>query len=656
MAGGSIGGFFVNLGMNIDKSSFNAAENALKGFENTAGKITRALGVTTGSMFAMAKAAGAMETAEQKAARAIGVSASKLTEWKTAAGIAGTSGAAFIGTMTQLEAKMQKMKLGQVDQNLAKNLGFLGLNYNDFSKMNSDQRMRAVFNKADGMQDQQKAALLISETLGSGAREFYDYLKLSGKTLDQQLAEGRALNFTTEKSKKEAMLFNQEINAVAQGAKSIATFLGSNIAAKLTPAAVKIKEILMSNRELIQSGIIGFTDKLGTAVNGIIGFMGKVGPIVSGLIDRFGGLDKIIVKIGIGVAAGKLAKVAGGVLQVVSSVGLLKTALAGIGSGLLAGGLFLALEDLAVYFMGGDSLIGYIIDNLDELKEKFNININASGFKELGAAIGSLVEKITGAKDIKTGLETIGKGFAGLALDNIERTINLLGKLAEIIADLAGGKWEELGKDIKDFFLQWADGVKNTMNINAGSSAATQAGADTEAAGGSSVDVNIAKFNAFMRTLPLWGDLTHLGDYLGVYAGTLSPEEYEYFWGTKENPESGIIPTAKKDAKTKKKKEAKSVEDGIMRPDGTVTRVAPDDWVFAARRVEDLAAAFIPQGMVQNTMNAPASYVINQNINVSGGNNMAAAVKQQAYNGANEAMLRSMNNSQRILQLMPGQR
>lgn len=84
--------------------------------------------------------------------------------------------------------------------------------------------------------------------------------------------------------------------------------------------------------------------------------------------------------------------------------------------------------------------------------------------------------------------------------------------------------------------------------------------------------------------------------------------------------------------------------------------MAPDDWVFAARNVEDLAAAFLPRGMTTNTMNAPASYVINQNINVNGGGNIAATVRQQAYNGANEAMLRSMNNSQRLLQLMPGQR
>lgn len=631
MAGGNIGGFFVNLGMNIDKASFSAGEAALKGFESIAGKVTKALGITTGSMLTMAKAAGHMETAELKAARAIGVGASKLSEWKIAAGIAGTSGAALIGTMTQLEAKMQKIKLGQVDQNLAKNLGFLGLNYSDFSRMNSDERMRAVFNKADLMKDQQKAALLISETLGSGARDFYDYLKLSGKSLDQQLAEGRALNFTTEKSKQEALLFNKEINAVAQGAKSIATFMGSNIAAKLTPAATRIKEILISNRELIQSGIIGFTERLGNAVNGVIGFAAKIGPMVAGLIDRFGGLDKVIIKVGIGIGALRLSQTAGGIANIIKSVGMLKAALTGISTGLLAGGLFLVLEDLAVYFTGGDSLIGLIIDNMDALKEKFNIKIDASGFTELATALGSLIKNITHSDDVKSGLLKIGEGLAGLIINDLTNTINLLGKLAEIGADLASKNWSELGADIKDFFTLWAEGVLGLQNAQ---KAADDAYNKALNEGYSEKEAQNIAGAAKLRNMKIAGPMIHAGYWLGNAVGAIPDDFYNSLY-PKDN--------------------ARKTNDGILRPDGTLTQVAPDDWVFAVRNVEDLAAAFIPQG-VSNTMNAPASYIINQNINVNGGNSTAAAVRQQAYNGANEAMLRSMNNSQRILQLMPGQR
>ena len=633
MAGGNIGGFFVNLGMKLDKASFNAADQALKGFENTAGKITRALGITTGSTLAMAKAAGALETAEAKAARAIGVGATKLSEWKIAAGVAGTSGAALIGTMTQLENKMQRLKLGQVDQNLAKNLGFLGLNYSDFAKMDSDQRMRAVFNKADGMQDQKKAALLIQETLGSAAREYYDYLKLSGKSLDQQLAEGRALNFTTEKSKTEARLFNQEFNAVVQGAKSIGTFLGSNIAAKLTPVATKIKEILISNRELIQSGIIGFTDRLGTAINGVVGFAGRIAPLVSGLIDKFGGLDQVIIKIGIAGMAMKLAKVAGGVLQVISSVGLLKSALAGLGKGLLAGGLFLVLEDLAYYFMGGGSLIGDIIDGLDGLKEKFDIKLDFSGFKALGDAVEKLIKNMTGASKVSDGLKIIADGVAKFSLNSLNATIDLLGKLAQIGADLLSGKWDKLGSDFKEFFKSFAEGISEVWNLGEASEAFTEWSEKVEEEGGGWLSQKYTGLNHFMRKTILAPAIRAV-DAQMVKAGGMSKEEFESYWG---------------------KGSAASIQDGIMRPDGTITRVAPDDWVFAARNVEDLAAAFLPQG-VSNTMNAPASYIINQNINVNGGSNVAAAVRQQAYNGANDAMLRSMNNSQRILQLMPGQR
>lgn len=37
-----------------------------------------------------------------------------------------------------------------------------------------------------------------------------------------------------------------------------------------------------------------------------------------------------------------------------------------------------------------------------------------------------------------------------------------------------------------------------------------------------------------------------------------------------------------------------SVQDGIIRPNGQVTQVAPDDWVFAVRDVNKLASAFSP--------------------------------------------------------------
>ena len=97
------------------------------------------------------------------------------------------------------------------------------------------------------------------------------------------------------------------------------------------------------------------------------------------------------------------------------------------------------------------------------------------------------------------------------------------------------------------------------------------------------------------------------------------------------------------------------IKDGIVRPDGTITQVAPDDWVIAARNLGDLARAFIPQGMTQ--VNAGGGeYIINQTFNISGTSDMPQVLRQQAYNGTQDAMMQMMQQSSQRLQLMSGTR
>ena len=95
------------------------------------------------------------------------------------------------------------------------------------------------------------------------------------------------------------------------------------------------------------------------------------------------------------------------------------------------------------------------------------------------------------------------------------------------------------------------------------------------------------------------------------------------------------------------------IEDGIIRPDGRVTKIAPDDWVFAARDVSDLAKAFVPQGM---TVSAPAEYSIVQNFTITGSNDIPQVIKQQAYRGTQEGLMAVMEQSSKRLQMMSGTR
>ena len=98
---------------------------------------------------------------------------------------------------------------------------------------------------------------------------------------------------------------------------------------------------------------------------------------------------------------------------------------------------------------------------------------------------------------------------------------------------------------------------------------------------------------------------------------------------------------------------SRKLKDGIMRPDGTITQVAPDDWVFAARNLGDLARAFIPQNLTAASGNMELSIV--QNFTINGGSDMPQVLRQQAYQGTQDA-LSLMQQSSTRLQLMSGTR
>lgn len=597
----SSGGFFYSVKAVVDKASFESGRQELAKLEQSGKRLIA--GFTAAGA---AKIAGNVAQSELKAAKSIGVSTDALSKWKTAANIAGASANGLIGAMAGIENKMQHLKTGTVDMNLAKNLGLMGIGYGDFADMDAEDRMKAVFNKADSMDDQKLAATLVGDILGQAGREYYDSLKLSGKTLEQQLKEAQSLNFMTEKNRKEAAAFASEFNAVKEAGKSIVQLIGSDIAAELTPLARKIKTYLMTNRDAIRRGITGLAKGVGSVFNAIAGAVGKVAPFVEKLIDRFGGLDKVIIKLGVGFGAMKLMQFAGGLKSMISGLNLLKLALGGLSRGLMAGGLFLVLEDLMYYFSGGESLIGRILPKIKEF------------VKELGFDDIDLSKLVQGLKDVGAELAK----FTGNAFST---AIKLFSDLALIIKSLVSGDMDKLSENLNKFFNDWKQGLIDVFNLNEVGKTGKDAFDETLKSGGSKVDAVSNAINKGTRKIPI----------IGPVYGVLSD-------GTE-----WVV----------NKVTGKKAEDGIIQPDGRLINISPDDWVFAAKNVEDMASAFIPRGMTtNNSMSAPASYVINQSFTVNGGNATPQAVRAEAYKGTSAALQNNLKNAARIMQLMPGTR
>lgn len=611
------GGFFYSVKAVVDKASFESGRQELLKLSQSGKRLVAGFTAAGAALAGAAKIAGNVAQSELKAARSIGFSTDALSKWKTAAGIAGASANGLIGAMAGIESKMKRLKTGTVDMNLAKSLGLMGIGYGDFADMDAEDRMKAVFGQADKMEDQKLAATLVGDILGQAGSDYYDSLKLSGKTLEQQLKEAQSLNFMTEKNRKEAAAFASEFNAVKEAGKSIAQLIGSDIAAQLTPLARKIKTYLMTNRDAIQRGISGLAKGAGSVFSAVAGAIGKVTPFVEKLIDRFGGLDKVIIKLGVGFGAMKLMRLAGGLKSMISGLNLLKLALGGLSRGLMGGGLFLVLEDLMSFFMGGKSVIGEMIPKIKEFA------------KELG------VDDIDFSKMAKS-LKAVGEEVAKFGGSALKTAISLFKDLAGVISGLVSGDFDKFSDNLKKFFKDFKDGIADMFNFQGVQEAAGNAYQTTIDNGGSKMSAAANAIHDGVAAVPILGN-----GYTLIYNGL------NWGWNSIKNGAEWAW----------NKATGKKAEDGIIQPDGRLINISPDDWVFAAKNVEDIASAFIPGGTAAGSnVSAPASYVINQSFTVNGGNAPAQAVRAEAYRGTAAALQNNIRNAARIMQLMPGTR
>lgn len=612
-------GFLFDIKAVVDKQSF---QNGIASIEKVADVSKKAILGITGiatALIATASKASEVATAEMKMANAIGVSSDALANWKTSASIAGASADGLISSLSSIESKMQHLKMGEVDSGLAKNLAMMNIGYGEFANMDSNQRMSAIFGKASEMQDQGMASQLIQDTLGSAGREYYDMLKLSGKSLKEQMAEAKALNFVSESSRKKAVLFGMEMRAVKEAGASILKLFGMELAGAITPTIRKVKNYLISNREQIRKGIAGFAQSIGTVFNAIFGTLLKVAPLVTGLIDNFGGLTGVVVKLGVGFASMKLLKVASGLKSVALGVKSIKSAVSGLAGGLATMGLGVLFEDIVSHFMGGNSLIfDYVIP---KLKETF-AELSDMGFEIDTEGITNL---ITDMKELWTNTEEVRKvlaRIAGITIDiavanSITRINDLIQGLTtvfDILSKIAQGDFSG-ALNITGNALQerherrtnrTREGIEALSNI--------REVYENEGAGG------VVRAVTNITT----GGIEGLGGYLGERIRNAFTADDE-------------------------------VEDGIISPSGHVTQVNPNDWVFAVKDISDLASGFLPNVTTNNNGNTTnnATYTINQSFVVNGN---GSNIRQQAYNGTAEALRATVNTANQRLQMMSGAR
>ena len=277
-----IGGFFVSLGLNIDKNSFETGNRLIDGVGNSFNKLIGSARNAAVVLAGTAIATGTIESTSYKTAEAIGISTEALELWKATAKIAGVDANGLVSQMGKIADVMQRMKIdGSGLQDFAKKLGELGIVVDDFDlermlNLSPDDFMKEVLNYGHTAltngADKTTVQQIIKDILGQEGMNLFINLERRGMTIGQGLNEAGQRIYTNNETNENAQEFMDEVRLLKQASESMSKLLGSEVADQLTEYVKSINEWIDDHGDEIASGIKTVSEGVGKLVGKFVDF------------------------------------------------------------------------------------------------------------------------------------------------------------------------------------------------------------------------------------------------------------------------------------------------------------------------------------------------------------------------------------------------
>ena len=271
-----IGGFFLSLGLNPDKNSFETGNKLIDGVTTSFNKLIGTARNVSVVLTGMATGSGVVESSTYKTANAIGTTTEKLDQWKAAAKIAGVSAGGLVGSMSQLASVMNHIKVnGAGLSEYAKKLGELHMGINeigDLDNMDRADAYAAIIRKAqEELKNNPEAQLrintIVGDILGDAGQNLFIELTRQNKSIDEFLQEAKATIFTTAKDNEKGQNFLNEVNTLRASTESLTKLIGDNVGGELTPLVRDINKFIYENKDAIVNEIKDVSKLVGKIVD-----------------------------------------------------------------------------------------------------------------------------------------------------------------------------------------------------------------------------------------------------------------------------------------------------------------------------------------------------------------------------------------------------
>lgn len=271
-----IGGFFVSLGLNIDRNSWETGNRLIDGMGNTFNKLIGNARNAAVVLAGTAIATGSIESAAYKTSVVLGVATEKLDLWKTAAKIAGVSADGVVSAMSQIANVQNKLKWDDSGiEAFSKKLGKLKISYEEIKDLSADEALGYILTKAQSLEgkglNRAEIATAVGDIVGAGGRDLYIELQGQEKSVKDFLAGAGKIQFTNNQTNKESREFMQEVRTLKTASENITRLLGSEIGGELTEYVKSINDWISDNGQEIKDAIGTLAQNVGKIVEKVVG-------------------------------------------------------------------------------------------------------------------------------------------------------------------------------------------------------------------------------------------------------------------------------------------------------------------------------------------------------------------------------------------------
>ena len=168
----------------------------------------------------------------------------------------------FTDQIEEMRNKFGEMKGAGEMKSLNEALGVANLKWKDLKNLSPEKQYIKIMDTLVKMKDAQKAAFVADTIFGGEGNKITGLLRARGMTMTQVIEEYKKYNFYTEEAQKASEDFNKAMSPIQQMATSIKSQIAALIGGALVPYIQKATEWATANKDVIQSKIAEYAQKI----------------------------------------------------------------------------------------------------------------------------------------------------------------------------------------------------------------------------------------------------------------------------------------------------------------------------------------------------------------------------------------------------------